>query len=77
MFFPSMIQHRNPFISLPVQSTGSCCCHFDLDIGLGVSHTLKFCDKGFYVMGKVLSDKLPCRQRGPIAELTESFPVPE
>ena len=45
------------FLSHLYESTGSCCCHFDM--GVSVSITIKsFVSKIFYVMGKGLTGLL-------------------
>ena len=49
--------------SSPLRSTESYCCHFDVDVGVGV--TLKsLTSKFFYVMGKALSGELSCSGTG-------------
>ena len=57
-----------PFISFYLllarlyESTGSFCCYFDV----GISITIKFYFKVFYVMGKALSGEVPCTWTGPV-----------
>ena len=53
----------HPFLARLYHSTGSCCCHSDdgVSVGIGMGVTLQsFTSKFFYVIGKALSGELYC-----------------
>ena len=51
------------FLAHLYESTESCCCHFDMGVGVGIT-LQSFRSKFFYVMGKALSGKLSCTGTG-------------
>ena len=57
------------FLAQLYESTESYCCHFDQHGRWCL--TLKIYIKDFYVMGKALSDKLPCTGTGLVLNFVE------